>query len=116
MDLRKIEISYDIHINDFKIDIAIPCGFIINELVSNSIKHAFSDTGTGKIIISMKKIRSKIVLIVSDNGSGLPEDLDWRKTDSFGLQILSYLAEGQLQGKVNLNRTSGTEFVITFSR
>ena len=117
VDLRKIEIAHDIHIEDLKIDIAIPCGLIINELVSNSIKHAFTDTGTGKIVISMKENRRrKIKLIVSDNGSGIPEDLDWRKSDSFGLQILSYLAEGQLQGKVKLDRASGTEFVITFSR
>ena len=117
VDLRKIVISYDIQVVELKLDIAIPCGLIINELVSNAMKHAFSDTGTGEIKITMHELkRSKIELIISDNGAGIPKGLNWRKTNSFGLQILSYMAEGQLQGKVKLNRTSGTEFTITFRK
>ncbi|MFC1574091.1 sensor histidine kinase, partial [Candidatus Latescibacterota bacterium] len=117
VDLRKIVILYDIRVVELKLDIAIPCGLIINELVSNAMKHAFSDTGTGEITIAMHELkRNKIELIISDNGAGIPEDLNWRKTNSFGLQILSYMAEGQLEGKVKLNRTSGTEFTITFRK
>ncbi|MCK4255831.1 PAS domain S-box protein [candidate division WOR-3 bacterium] len=101
------------------IDQAIPCGLIINELVSNSLKHAFPETWQGKaeIKVALHQIKSeKVELIVSDNGVGIPEELDFRKTESLGLNLVTLLAEEQLQGKVRLDRKEGTRFQIRFMR
>jgi len=100
---------------DIGVDSAMPCGLIINELVSNALKHAFPEGEDGEIKIIMRSINgSEIELIISDNGVGFPEDIDFRKTDSLGLQLVSTLAEGQLHGTVDLKRDKGTEFKIKF--
>jgi two-component sensor histidine kinase len=101
-------------------DTAVPFGLIINELLSNSLKHAFSEHKNGaiKIIFRIISIKEDIEyeLIVSDNGIGLPEDLDIRKTKSLGLQLITSLAEHQLQGRLELNRNNGTEFRFRFKK
>ncbi len=102
---------------------AIPCGLIINELVSNSLKHAFPDgigeKGTsrkeGRINISMSlNSDNKLKLIVSDNGIGFPKDLDFRNTGSLGLQVVNTLVE-QLEGSIKLRRHPATSFKIEFN-
>lgn len=95
------------------IDTAIPCGLIINELVSNSLKHAFPDR-KGEIIIKLRSIDGTIQLTVADNGVGIPDTVDFRNTESLGLRLVTLLAEGQLHGEVKLSRNGGTEFCITF--
>ena len=104
------------------INTAIPCGLIINELVSNSLKHAFADgTGgngrkrsEGKIQIAMSSDNNnEFRLNVSDNGIGFPEDLDFHNTESLGLQVVNTLVE-QLEGSIKLRRHPGTSFRITF--
>jgi PAS domain S-box-containing protein len=98
------------------IDTAIPCGLIINELMSNSLKHAFPEGRKGEIGIMFEKAgEDELVIIVSDDGSGLPEDVDFRNTKSLGLQLVTTLAENQLQGKIELDRSKGTKFRITFN-
>jgi len=94
------------------IDTAIPCGLIINELVSNSLKHAFPDK-QGEILVNLHRDDGKFTLTVSDNGVGFPEHVDFRNTDSLGLQLVCTLTD-QLDGAIELNRTGGTEFKITF--
>lgn len=97
------------------VDSAIPCGLIINELVTNCLKYAFPDGRKGEIKIILRSTdENEIDLIISDNGVGLPEDLDFRKTDSWGLHLVTILAENQLQGHIHLNRSGGTEFQIVF--
>lgn len=97
------------------IDFAIPCGLIINELVSNCLKHAFPGDRRGEIKISFHAVdENEIALTVSDNGIGIPEDVDFRKTRSLGLHLVTMLAEDQLRGQIELDRASGTEFRITF--
>jgi two-component sensor histidine kinase len=97
------------------IDSAIPCGLIINELVTNSLKHAFPDGRDGKIKIALHRTGdAEIELIVGDNGIGFPEDVDFRKTESLGLQLVTLLVNTQLEGEVNLDRSKGTEFKIKF--
>jgi len=97
------------------IDFAIPCGLIINELVSNSLKHAFPGGRRGEIKISFHAVdENEITLAVSDNGIGIPEDVDFRRTRSLGLHLVTMLAEDQLRGQIELDRASGTEFRITF--
>lgn len=96
------------------IDIVIPCGLIVNELVSNSLKHAFPGDRKGKVHVGVSSHSDgEYVLSVGDNGVGFPEDLDFRGTKSLGLQLVLMLVE-QIGGKIELDRTNGTEFKITF--
>jgi len=110
-------IELDVNVNDtsFGIDFAIPCGLIINELITNSLKYAFPDGRKGKINVSLHPFDENMFeLIVSDNGAGIPHDVDFRKTESLGLRLVTILAENQLQGMVDLDRSKGTEFTIKF--
>ena len=96
---------------------AIPCGLIINELVSNVLKHAFKGMTEGSFEIYMRESADdKIKLTVKDNGIGIPEELDIYKTDTLGLKIVRTLAEEQLKGKMRLIRDKGTEFYIEFNK
>jgi len=111
----KIALKTDIEGVSLGVDTAIPCGLIINELVSNSLKHAFPEDREGEIKIALRRTdRNEVELVVSDDGIGIPEDLDFRNTESLGLQLVTSLAESQLQGKTELNRAKGTEFRIRF--
>ncbi|HBL12561.1 MAG TPA: hypothetical protein DD379_14380, partial [Cyanobacteria bacterium UBA11162] len=98
------------------IDKAIPCGLIINELVSNSLKYAFEDHKEGEIGITLEtRTESQLfILTISDNGVGLPEGLDFRNTTSLGLQLVCRLTK-QLRGTITLDQSKGTEFQITFA-
>ena len=101
----------DVHIN---IDKAIPCALIISELVSNSLKHAFPKTKKGEIKISLNKSKKgNYALTISDNGVGLPEGLDYKNTDSLGLELVNALTR-QLGGNIKLVKATGTKFKITF--
>ena len=95
------------------VDTAIPCGVIVNELVSNSLKHAFPEGRPGEIVISFKEVDGQYTMIFKDDGVGLPEDLDIAHPSSLGLTIVNALA-GQLNGTIDLVRNSGTEINITF--
>ena len=96
------------------IDSAVPCGLIVNELVSNSLKHAFPEGHGGEIHISLHSDDTDtITLVVGDNGVGLPEGLDFHKTQSLGLQLTVSLVS-QLCGSIDVDTTSGTTFTIRF--
>jgi two-component sensor histidine kinase len=96
------------------IDVAVPCGLIVNELVSNSLKHAFPDGQEGEITIELgMDPEGRCRLVVGDNGLGLPEDLDFRNTDSLGLRLVNTLVD-QLEGTIELDRRKGTRFTISF--
>lgn len=114
-DRDKIALKVDVGDVLLGVDAAIPCGLIVNELVSNSLKHAFPEGREGKVKIALRSTDEKeIELVVSDNGVGMPEDLDFRNTESLGLHLVTILAEDQLQGKIELDRTKGTKFQIKF--
>ena len=96
------------------VDRAIPCGLIVNELVSNALKYAFPRGEKGEIGISLKPDQDRhLTLKVWDNGVGIPEGLDFRKTETLGLQLVSTLTN-QLGGRIELYRRGGTEFRIIF--
>lgn len=95
------------------INTAIPCGLIINELVTNCIKHAFPDNREGEIKIEIRCDDEYFVLSVADNGAGLPEDLDINQLKTLGLQLVTSLTK-QLEGTIELERKSGTSFKIRF--
>jgi len=97
------------------IDVAIPCGLIINELVSNSLKYAFPETEEGVISITIQFVnKNEIVMVIGDEGIGIPENIDFRNTKTFGLQLITGLVEHQLAGEIEINRNAGTQFRIKF--
>lgn len=108
-----IKISVDSKDIFFDVDTAIPLGLIMNELLTNSVKHAFPDDKDGEIYVYLKKEDERYLLIVSDNGIGFPKDIDFRKTETLGLQLVNRLVE-QLDGTIELDRGHGTEFKIHF--
>ena len=115
VDPGKVTFKSDIEQIPIGLDCAIPCGLLVNELVTNSLKHAFPKSGGGEIRIALHAVKGdETMLSVSDNGIGLPKDLDFRKTASVGLHLVTILAENQLEGKIELDRTGGTKFSITF--
>jgi two-component sensor histidine kinase len=96
------------------VDTAIPCGLIVNELVSNSLKYAFPDGKQGQIHLSMRKNgNDHFTLVVSDTGTGLPKDFDYRESPSLGLKLVHTLVD-QLGGTIEVDREGGTQFRITF--
>ena len=94
-------------------DQAIATGLILNELISNALKHAFPDGRSGLIRIDAQNHDGRVELAVIDDGVGLPEDLDTRKSKSLGLQIVEILAR-QLRGAWELKSESGTIFRLSF--
>ena len=113
VSLEKIKINItapDIFLN---IDTAIPCGLIINELLTNSIKHAFPEGTKGQISIKMEQDQDQYYLTVSDNGIGIPIELDIQKTETLGLLLVNSLV-GQLDGNLEISQENGTAFYITF--
>lgn len=98
------------------IDVAIPVGLILNELISNSLKHAFAGAKRGEISISLRpRGNGEIELIVKDDGTGFPENLDIGNSGSLGLHLVSTLAERQLRGTMELVRGRGSAVRIIFS-
>ncbi len=106
-------------------DTAVPCGLIINELVSNCLKHAFPSDGAGEIRVELARSERPegsdlqdeggnwYRLVVADNGIGFPQGLDFRKTESLGLKIVCTLTD-QLSGRIELDRNGGSTFTILF--
>ncbi len=95
-----------------EIDTAIPCGLIINELVSNSLKYAFPNQRKGEIQINFHADRhGMMMLMIRDNGIGIPETIDIENTQSLGLTLVQGLVE-QLEGTLELERSQGTQFLI----
>ena len=97
------------------VDIAIPCGLIVNELVSNALKYAFASGQKGELEIDLHTDENhKITLTVSDDGVGFPEDVDFRNTSSLGLKLVNALVS-QIGGTIDMQVKNGTEFTIEFT-
>ena len=112
---KRIKIKTDMNEAMVTVDSAIPCGLIMNELVTNIFKHAFPENHSGEIQISLKKSdNDKIEFMVGDNGVGLPLELDIRDVDTLGLKSVVALAEHQLPGSIKVVKDNGTKFYITF--
>jgi two-component sensor histidine kinase len=112
---NNISLITDVEDVSFGMETAVPCGLIINELVSNSFKYAFPRERRGEVRVALEKRGGdEVELLVSDNGVGLPEGMDFRSTESFGFQLVTSLVEGQLNGAIVLDATGGTGFRIRF--
>ena len=99
------------------IELAIPCGLIINELITNALKYAFPDDRKGCITISLQRLENKnrLALCVGDDGIGLPEQFRWGQIQSLGLRLVDILVHDQLEGDVEIDRSAGTLFRIQFN-
>lgn len=114
VDTKKISLMMDIKDIMLEIDTAIPCGLIVNELVSNCLKHAFPDDKTGEIKIALcSTTDNEIEISVIDNGVGMDPNLDLENSASFGLKLVHILTD-QINGRLKIKSDKGTEFQIRF--
>jgi two-component sensor histidine kinase len=114
-DSSRIKVSVDAEVKSFSMDDAVPVGLILNELVSNSLKHAFPNGEKGDIKVNVHSASNgKIEMVVSDNGVGLPEKMVIKSLKTLGLQLVHSLALKQLRGTLDINRKGGTQFTIGF--
>lgn len=110
-----VKLNFDIDKIKMDIEQAIPVGLIVNELITNSFKHAFPENGEGEVNLKLKSLDGKILLEVSDDGIGFPEDLDWQNTESLGLQLVKSLAD-QINAEVQMISDNGTTFRLTIPK
>ncbi len=114
-DLDSINVIMDVRDVYLDIDDAIPCGLIINELVSNAFKHAFKGMKNGRLTVRFNSEGALYTLVVRDNGCGMPADRAWEKFDTLGLHLINMLVT-QLHGTLTISPENGSEFKITFLR
>jgi len=115
-NLENNRVTFDLNIEPvlLNIETAHPCGLIVNELLSNTLKHAFPQGRKGQVKITMyQQNNGQIVVEVADNGIGFPEDLDFRNVESLGMELVCTLTE-QLEGEITLLRDHGTTFELRF--
>lgn len=99
----------------FDVEMAVPLGLIVNELATNAFKYAFREKGEGRFSISLqRKSNSQFLLQISDNGCGLPDEIDIRKTKSLGLRLVKMLST-QLEGQFKIESKNGTVFELAFA-
>ena len=111
----KISLNVEIETTPINIDYAVPLGLVINEIVTNSLKHAFPDNRAGTLSLQLTRGEdSKIRLEISDDGVGLPENIDIHKSSSFGIQLVESLITTQLGGEISVERSGGTLYLIVF--
>lgn len=108
-----IELIVDVGNIFLSADMATSCGLIINELVSNALKHAFKGRQHGRLFVALAQEQKEYVLTVSDDGNGLPEDFDFKSTRSLGMQIVA-MKVSDLEGKIHVERQGGTTWKVTF--
>ena len=110
IDTSRIQLQMDLDVIHLTVDEAIPCGLILNELLSNSLKHAFPGGRKGVIRIRLRSFGDGFVeLAVSDDGKGLPAGFQHDKSQSLGLQVVQTLVH-QLRGNLSVSRDEGTTF------
>ena len=115
VDQSTVRLSINFEGALFDIDTSIPCGLIINELISNSLKYAFPNGRKGKISVDLQLNGEKYMLIISDDGVGFPEGLDFQNTETLGLRLVSILVN-QIKGVITLDKREGTSFKIEFPK
>lgn len=110
---HEIHLDTDIEEIDLVLDQAIPCGLLVNELITNSLKYAWKKNQEGTIFIKLKEENSRIFLGIADDGVGLPSRFEDMSSDTLGLQLVITLVE-QLDGELLVNSDKGTEYLINF--
>jgi len=110
---KSIAIVKDIEPITVTLDQAIPCGLIVNEIITNASKYAFPDKNEGKIKISLKNENNRIILRINDNGIGLPQHFNPEHSETLGMQLIIALTE-QLDGNMDFTSKDGLHFYLSF--
>ncbi len=110
---KNIELDFKVENHQLDVNTSIPLGLVVNELISNSLKHAFLDDSKGKIRVKFIKENSKYIFEVSDNGIGLPDGFNFQEIDSLGLNLVLNLVD-QIHGELNYDGKHGARFTIVF--
>jgi len=114
VDASRVQLKIEAEAVNLNINTAIPCGLIVNELISNALKHGFPEGRSGRVGIDLHRLEGDgYSLRVVDDGVGFPEGLDFRKTETLGMQIVNTLAS-QIDASIDLGRDKGTEFTLRF--
>lgn len=112
----KIRVKLDLAPVFVPVDVAIPCGLILNELTTNAIKHAFDNRTSGEIALRLQEESEEMVCMTfADDGCGFALSRDWRSADTLGLQLVCMLTE-QLQGTIDMSQDGGTRYQLSFCR
>ncbi len=115
VDVDQITLRFQMQSIIVPTEIVIPCGLVVNELLTNALKYAFPQGQRGEVSLNLEIIDSAIMLRIRDNGVGIPAEFDIHTTDSLGLHLVVMLVERQLKGHLDLQRQTGTEWVIRFT-
>jgi two-component sensor histidine kinase len=110
----KVALEVNLEPLALSLDQAIPCGLIVNELMSNALKYAFPNDRHGKISLGLHQDDDLTVLVIQDDGVGFPPGMDWGNTQSLGLSLVHALATDQLDGSLEVDHSRGTQFTIKF--
>jgi two-component sensor histidine kinase len=115
VDNRQIRLHTALDAVGLELDDALPCGLLISEVISNCLKHGFPEGRDGEVRILLRcQSAASIALVLSDNGVGLPANLDWTTSRSLGLRLVRALAH-QLQANLDIRSQGGTEVKLVFS-
>lgn len=114
VDTEQIQLQVDAEGIYLDLEKAIPCGLLLNELISNSLKYAFPKGENGEILIKFTAKDEKMILEVRDDGVGIPASVDFETSQSLGLQLVNLLITHDLHGSIELDRHNGTQFRIVF--
>ncbi|HPS23876.1 MAG TPA: PAS domain S-box protein, partial [Methanoregulaceae archaeon] len=114
-DTRHVRLEMTMGKTMVDINTAVPLGLLMNELISNALKHAFPQGREGTIRIGGGEEANLITLVIQDDGVGIPADIDWKNTTSLGMRLVTSLID-QVDGTITLDRESGTTFTITIKK
>ena len=112
---QEVQVDYDVEPVSLNINQALPCSLMVNEIVTNALKHAFDDDRNGVIKIALKESDGEVYLQVSDNGKGMEEDVDLESAPSLGLHLIQILKE-QLRAELKVSASNGTSYKIRFKK
>lgn len=112
-DPGRVQLTVNVEEIKMELETAIPLGLLINEIVANSVNHAFPNHRKGEIIVDLKRDGDAFVLKISDDGIGIPKKTDFEKAETLGFQLIKNLVN-QLDGEIKMQTNHGTTFIIKF--
>jgi two-component sensor histidine kinase len=111
----RVRLSLDCNNVALSMTSAIPCGLIVNEVLTNALKYAFPDNKEGELRIKLGIENNNVKLLLADDGVGIPESINLDNTDTLGMKLIQILTD-QLNGTIELDRKGGTRYNLRFPR
>jgi len=112
-DPGRVQLTVNVEDINMELETAIPLGLLINEIVANSVNHAFPHGQTGEIIVDLKRDGDSFILKMSDDGIGIPPNIDFEKAETLGFQLVNNLVN-QLDGEIKMHTNNGAKFIVKF--